>query len=92
MANSKLVLVTGVTGKQGGAVARALIEKGHRVRGLTRNDAGAAAHEWFIETGYSVDIDGLRTAHPEAGWHRFADWAAAVVPSTLAESERSAGA
>ena len=43
MSNSKLVLVTGVTGKQGGAVARALLEKGHRVRGMTRNVDGAAA-------------------------------------------------
>jgi uncharacterized protein YbjT (DUF2867 family) len=33
----KLVLVTGVTGKQGGAVARALLEKDFQVRGLTRN-------------------------------------------------------
>ena len=43
MANSKLVLVTGVTGKQGGAVARALIAKGHRVRGMTRNVESDAA-------------------------------------------------
>ncbi|MFT7460191.1 MAG: hypothetical protein ACI909_002879 [Planctomycetota bacterium] len=33
----KLILVTGVTGKQGGAVARALLDKGYQVRGLTRN-------------------------------------------------------
>ncbi len=33
----KLVLVTGATGRQGGAVARALLEKGYRVRGMTRN-------------------------------------------------------
>ena len=31
------VLVTGVTGKQGGSVVRALLDYGHRVRGLTRN-------------------------------------------------------
>ena len=43
MANSKLVLVTGVTGQQGGAVARALIAKGHRVRGMTRNVESDAA-------------------------------------------------
>jgi uncharacterized protein YbjT (DUF2867 family) len=31
------VLVTGATGKQGGSVVRALVDYGHRVRGLTRN-------------------------------------------------------
>ena len=35
--NKKLVLVTGATGNQGGAVARALLEEGHRVRALTRS-------------------------------------------------------
>lgn len=33
----ELILVTGVTGKQGGAVARALLDDGYQVRGLTRN-------------------------------------------------------
>ena len=37
MADSKLIFVTGATGKQGGAVARALLAQGHRVRGMTRN-------------------------------------------------------
>ena len=35
--SAKLILVTGVTGKQGGAVARALLHDGYHVRGLTRN-------------------------------------------------------
>ncbi len=52
----------------------------------------AIMYEWFIETGYSVDIEGLRAAYPEVAWHRFADWAAVVVPAALAEAERSAGA
>jgi len=52
----------------------------------------AIMYEWFIETGYTVDIDGLRASYPEVGWHRFADWAAVVVPPALAEAERSAGA
>ncbi len=39
----KLVLVTGATGRQGGAVARALLEKGYRVRGTTRNPASERA-------------------------------------------------
>ena len=37
------VLVTGITGKQGGAVARLLLDKGHKVRGLTRNAESPAA-------------------------------------------------
>jgi uncharacterized protein YbjT (DUF2867 family) len=37
------VLVTGATGKQGGAVARRLIEKGHRVRALTRKPESPGA-------------------------------------------------
>jgi uncharacterized protein YbjT (DUF2867 family) len=52
----------------------------------------ALMYEWFIETGYSTDIDGLRTAYPEVGWHRFAGWAAEVVPPALTEAERSASA
>jgi uncharacterized protein YbjT (DUF2867 family) len=37
------ILVTGATGTQGGAVARQLIKKGHRVRGLTRKVDSPAA-------------------------------------------------
>lgn len=39
------ILVTGSTGKQGGAVARHLLGGGFRVRALTRNPAGAAARQ-----------------------------------------------
>lgn len=37
MAERKAVLVTGATGKQGGALARVLLKNGHRVRAVTRN-------------------------------------------------------
>ena len=43
MPKSKLVLVTGATGKQGGAVVEALLTRGHQVRALTRNPASPAA-------------------------------------------------
>ena len=33
----RVILVTGATGTQGGAVARELLERGYRVRGLTRD-------------------------------------------------------
>jgi uncharacterized protein YbjT (DUF2867 family) len=36
MTNSKTILITGVTGHQGGATARALRDSGFRLRGLTR--------------------------------------------------------
>lgn len=37
------ILVTGATGKQGGSVATKLVQKGHRVRALTRNPTAQAA-------------------------------------------------
>ena len=43
MAKPLDILVTGATGTQGGAVARQLIKKGHRIRALTRNVASPAA-------------------------------------------------
>jgi uncharacterized protein YbjT (DUF2867 family) len=38
-----LILITGATGQQGGAIARELLAAGHRVRAMTRNPAGDAA-------------------------------------------------
>ncbi len=37
------VVVTGATGKQGGAVARGLLERGHQVRAVTRDPASSPA-------------------------------------------------
>jgi uncharacterized protein YbjT (DUF2867 family) len=45
MSNMLTVMVTGATGKQGGAVARLLLKKGHRVRALTRKPDSLAAQE-----------------------------------------------
>lgn len=42
---SLLVLVIGATGRQGGAVARKLLEKGHHVRALIRNKESHKAKE-----------------------------------------------
>ena len=48
MAHELTVVVTGTTGKQGGAVARGLLERGHKVRAVTRDpnssQAKALAH------------------------------------------------
>jgi len=38
MAETKTILVAGATGQQGGAVARSLVKRGHRVLGLTRSE------------------------------------------------------
>jgi uncharacterized protein YbjT (DUF2867 family) len=43
MASDRTILITGVTGKQGGAVAKALQGSGFRLRGLTRNPDGESA-------------------------------------------------
>lgn len=55
------ILVTGATGKQGGAVVRALLQAGRRVRALTR-DPGSAAGQALAAQGVDVvkgDFDDL---------------------------------
>ena len=43
----------------------------------------ALMYEWFMSTGYSIDIEHLRATTPEVGWQRFADWATKNVPPAL---------
>ncbi|CCV12537.1 NmrA/HSCARG family protein [Mesorhizobium sp. STM 4661] len=45
MTTKRSVLVTGATGQQGGAVARALLSRGHRVKALTRKPDSEAARQ-----------------------------------------------
>src|SRR5258705_12522749 len=45
MSFKRSVLVTGATGQQGGAVARALLSRGHRVKALTRKPDSDAARQ-----------------------------------------------
>ena len=45
MAHRLTVVVTGATGKQGGAVVNSLLERGHEVRAVTRSTASAKARE-----------------------------------------------
>ena len=45
MSTKRSVLVTGATGQQGGAVARALLSRGHHVRALTRKPDSDAARQ-----------------------------------------------
>jgi len=42
----------------------------------------AIMYEWFIEHGYSVDVNGLRAEYPDIGWQRFRDWAKRI-PAAL---------
>jgi uncharacterized protein YbjT (DUF2867 family) len=68
--SDKTILVTGITGQQGGAVARRLHADGWRVRGLTRDpDAGRArpARELGIELAAGDLTDEPSLAAPLAG-------------------------
>jgi uncharacterized protein YbjT (DUF2867 family) len=64
---TRSVLVTGATGRQGGAVARALLGRGHRVRALTRRPDREPARELDrlgaeLVQGDFDDHDSLRQA------------------------------
>jgi len=59
MANERIILITGATGKQGGAVARALVGKGFKIRALTRKPESEAALS-LAKTGAEIvkgDLD-----------------------------------
>ena len=43
MSSSKTIFVTGATGNQGGAVVKSLLDKGFKVKALTRNSSSRAA-------------------------------------------------
>lgn len=67
MSTKRHVLVTGATGQQGGAVARALLSRGHRVKALTRKPDGGAARQLAaagadIVTGDLADTASLTKA------------------------------
>jgi uncharacterized protein YbjT (DUF2867 family) len=53
----KTVLVTGATGRQGGAVVRHLLPKGWRLRALTRNPSGYAAKQLAAQGAELVQGD-----------------------------------
>lgn len=53
MSQPRLVAVTGATGQQGGAVTRALLARGHRVRALVR-DPGAPAAKSLRRAGVEL--------------------------------------
>jgi uncharacterized protein YbjT (DUF2867 family) len=64
--DSRIVLVTGATGKQGGAVLRNLLSRNWKVRALTRNPEGRAARA-LLSRGVEVlrgDLEDLSTLEP----------------------------
>jgi uncharacterized protein YbjT (DUF2867 family) len=71
MTSDRTILITGVTGNQGGAVARALQGKGFRLRGLTRKPdseraAALARHGVDVVKGDLDDEGTLRRALADA--------------------------
>lgn len=59
MADDRIILVTGITGQQGGAVARELLARGYRVKGMTRKPESEKANE-FRKLGAEIiqgDLD-----------------------------------
>jgi uncharacterized protein YbjT (DUF2867 family) len=81
----KLIVVTGATGKQGGAVARELLARHHKVRAVTRQPEGDAAKALArlgaeVVAGDLVHVESLRKALSGA-WGVFAvqnTWEAGV--------------
>lgn len=85
MGSERTILITGITGQQGGAVAAALAGSGLRLRGMTRKPSGDAAQA-FAREGVTIvqgDLDdpgSLREAL-EGAWGVFAvqnTWEAGV--------------
>ena len=61
MTTKRTVLVTGATGQQGGAVARTLLSRGHRVKALTRKPDSDAARR-LASAGAVVEAGDLGDA------------------------------
>jgi uncharacterized protein YbjT (DUF2867 family) len=74
MTTKLTVLVSGATGKQGGAVARRLLQRGHAVRALTRK-ADSPAAQALASAGATLVTGSL---DDEAGLRRALDGASAM--------------
>jgi uncharacterized protein YbjT (DUF2867 family) len=64
MAKTKTILVAGATGQQGGAVARNLVKRGHRVLGLTRDRSKFAQVESLGAEGVLGDLTDRTSLRP----------------------------
>jgi uncharacterized protein YbjT (DUF2867 family) len=103
MATLENLLITGATGQQGGAVARELLARGHKIQAMTRNPKGAKAQALAklgaeIVYGDLDDADSLERAL-QGMWGVFAvqnTWEAGVEKEEeqgkrIAELARKAG-
>lgn len=85
MSNQKSILVTGITGQQGGAVARELLARGYNVKGMTRKPDSDKANA-FRKLGAEIvqgDLDDAASLKRalEGNWGVFAvqnTWEAGV--------------
>lgn len=64
MSETRTILVAGATGQQGGAVARSLTKRGHRVIGLTRDRSKFADLATIGVTGVQGDLTDRRSLAP----------------------------
>ena len=64
--NTLTVVVTGATGKQGGAVAQGLLARGHKVRAVTRNPNSKHA-KLLADAGASLVTASLTTLRRSPG-------------------------
>ena len=75
MTDDRTILITGITGHQGGAVARALQGRGFHLRGLTRNPgserAAALAHDGIEIVKGDLDDDAALRGVLAGAWGVF---------------------
>jgi uncharacterized protein YbjT (DUF2867 family) len=72
MTSDRTILITGVTGNQGGAVARSLQSSGFRLRGLTRKPEGKRLATLAREAGVQHYVyTSVGSAHKRAGIPHF---------------------
>jgi uncharacterized protein YbjT (DUF2867 family) len=91
MAQKLTVVITGSTGKQGGAVARGLLERGHKVRAVTR-DPNSSHAKLLANAGASLVVASLEdTAALTKALEGATSLFAVTVPSGGAEAETRQG-
>jgi len=74
----KIVLISGATGRQGGAVIRHMLPKGWKLRALMRGATSSAPAEFAREgiepVQLKADIPELRRRYPEVHLQTLEEW------------------